>query len=507
MLWLVAPRTSAIAGTLARMTYRYATGLLASVVLVALAGCADMFAQSHEEPYDPGKYLRPGCAQGDARACLALGEATSFDVPHGEVNHFAAGGLAAYERACDLGVARACAQAGFAHAFGVRGAPAIDIARADHAFWRGCQLGDVFRCNELALDYRLGRHDRTRDLARAIDALEKACEFGDEQACPTAAVELTRGDGITPDRERAERLLRRDACRTLPAVACRGALASRYLTLVAHGGEYHVRARALLEEACQAREPRGCLSLASLLTDGVGGPRDVPRALELLDAACEDGDPQACLASGWTRLRREREARERATRELDAPARSESVKGDTERAARSLQRGCELGPSADLGACERRAAGMLADAHEFPRALDILGRRCAVDDLAACVMQGRVMTRRPGTDAAAVKLFRRGCDAGVQAGCVQLAVMMADGRGTRRDRAEAERMLRRACDQGEGSACSSLDLLKNVASGVATASKGLGSMLWGMLFKPLLLLPLAPFAPREVFSWWYPGGR
>jgi TPR repeat protein len=60
--------------------------------------------------------------------------------------------------------------------------------------------------------------------------------------------------------------------------------------------------RAPLEESCQEGDTDACLGLASMLLDGVGGPRDAKRALGIYKTACDQQDQRGCSSLGLAYL-------------------------------------------------------------------------------------------------------------------------------------------------------------------------------------------------------------
>jgi uncharacterized protein len=63
-------------------------------------------------------------------------------------------------------------------------------------------------------------------------------------------------------------------------------------------------------------------------------------------------------------------------------------------------------------------------------------------------------------DARAVELFRKGCDAGVAMGCLDLGVMVASGRGVTKDPKKARELFDQACQAGVTDGCDKLKKLQ-----------------------------------------------
>ncbi|HTR55989.1 MAG TPA: tetratricopeptide repeat protein [Kofleriaceae bacterium] len=175
---------------------------------------------------------------GDGPACLADGEAQGKAHPETY-----APALRSYQRACDLGAARGCAEA----------ANIYDSGRT----WNGV----------------------ARDVDKALALYRKACENGYAPACDSLGLMLYAGEDVTHDNEAAARWFRK-AC---DAGAMHGCTSLGYfyqagLTVKSDRG----KARELYLKACDGGDYQGCDNTA-LLDAGT----DDAKALEMFERGCK----------------------------------------------------------------------------------------------------------------------------------------------------------------------------------------------------------------------------
>jgi TPR repeat protein len=142
--------------------------------------------------------------------------------------------------------------------------------------------------------------------------------------------------------------------------------------------------------------------LASLL--GADGPKDVPRAARLLQRACDLGQADACveLASVY-------EARE--------PARAEALFA---KAARLTAIGCEAGEMRRCGGLAWLYTRGRGVPHDLAEAARLLQKGCDGGELILCRRLGNVYVRGDGVSrdsARATELFQRACSGGLREAC------------------------------------------------------------------------------------------
>ncbi|MFO0585604.1 MAG: sel1 repeat family protein [Anaeromyxobacter sp.] len=209
----------------------------------------------------------------------------------------------------------------------------------------------------------------------------------------------------------------------------------------------------LLAEACDAGRRLACAHLGVLLEEGVVLRRDGPRALAFLERACDAGVGWACGELGLFLLRR----------------------GEGERGRAALREGCAIGSGA---ACTAR----LADVADPEAARRLAERACDLGDVDGCVA---LAARTPGGPAPATldRACRLGsseacaalgaeglgkrCDGGDGAACLQLGVLLEEGRVMRAEGAAAAARYERACAVGKAEACWRLGRLHRIGAGVA----------------------------------------
>ena len=237
------------------------------------------------------------------------------------------------------------------------------------------------------------------------------------------------------------------------------------------------RAADLFQQACDARDFRGCSDLAQMLEAARSMTKDEPRAAALYQRACDGGLGSACNSLG----KMYREGRgvtpdtARSTTLFDracsnsAPegcynlaveyARGVAVPKDEAKAATLYQFACDAGipgACANLGRAYREGQGVNQDLF---RARSLLQKACDGGSAPACSDLGVLYLRGDGGDkdaARAVLFFQRACDDGGQDGCYALGVAYSNGRGVGRDAKLAQTAYQRACELGLAAGCDTL---------------------------------------------------
>lgn len=191
------------------------------------------------------------CAQGYAEGCYSLGILHTIAMSPAAVGFFG--------RACELGHASGCAQAGAAYRFG-SGVPA-DNARGLELYRRACTLGSVTACTDLGMLYTDGEVV-PKDAAQAANWYRLAarwrrvaCASGSAPDCAQLAEMLLNGEGAARDPQQAA---------------------------------------VLFQKACDGNYPHACYGLAELYEAGQGVPRSVWNARWLRQQACRGAFPPAC---------------------------------------------------------------------------------------------------------------------------------------------------------------------------------------------------------------------
>ncbi|MCI0574189.1 MAG: sel1 repeat family protein [Myxococcaceae bacterium] len=142
-------------------------------------GCVDAAREAEQKGDAPraATLNTRACDAGVAGACAALGEAlaTGYGVSRDDAQ--AARRL---QRGCDLGAARACTTLGTLTWQG-RGVKA-DPARAGKLYLRACDGGDATGCFSAGICARTGTCAPRSD-AKAKKLLQRACDGGETRAC------------------------------------------------------------------------------------------------------------------------------------------------------------------------------------------------------------------------------------------------------------------------------------------------------------------------------------
>ena len=211
--------------------------------------------------------------------------------------------MAALERGCELGGARACLELA-----AVLGAPASDAAqhtRAAQIFERLCGEGLALGCREAGR----AREDGSvvaRDLVAARSFYQKACVGEDLSSCTRVGFMMARGLGGPAEPNKAAAVLR-VSCESAEVSSCTtlGQLAS----IKSEGAQEALdRAQRALTERCDVQQgadspaegqrsslvAASCEALGVLWKRGMGTKRDLARARSLFDRACQAGRPSAC---------------------------------------------------------------------------------------------------------------------------------------------------------------------------------------------------------------------
>jgi uncharacterized protein len=138
-----------------------------------------------------------------------------------------------YLKACDQGLAQACAGLGNLYASPPRSeedaqadrpeAKGPDYAKAVQLFEKACQLKDADGCAGLGILVADGKGAK-KDLARAVGLWQKACEFGSNVDCLTVGNFLAEGRGeVKKDVARAKKVFD-IACKRKYEDACKAAV-------------------------------------------------------------------------------------------------------------------------------------------------------------------------------------------------------------------------------------------------------------------------------------------
>lgn len=452
------------------------------------------------------KVFAPLCAKGDMLACVVEGWALtqvkpgipSVVGPDPEV------GMARFERACDAGLLRGCAEVGTLLREGVGGqadeAAALpfitraceggignacmglgtmylrgsgvdaDPARAADYYRQGCDRDDGLSCVGLAYQLAQGR-GVPKDGAAATTLMDKACNLGASDGCVGLGFAYLNGWGGQEDKAKAEQLFRA-ACEQDSAFGC-GQLGILQL------GADPAAGRATLEQACAGEDARACYMVGRLYREGVKGELtvDLPRALGFFYEACDLGSGDGCLAAAkaWLGGSGTPVDRARGVELAEMACNAEEPEGCYLLARLWMEAGNVRGALAKLEqSCEGGVAAACRDWALLPvhaddrRSLELMSRACEQNDGLACFKLGQLYAEGPTIPIDkpyAYRLFQQSCAANYLPACAEAGALGAHGSVTA-EPAQIYAMLERACKANIVTGCTHLGLLYHSGQGV-----------------------------------------
>lgn len=206
--------------------------------------------------------------------------------------------LALDKKACDAGVGLACFDLGTFQSNVYEGLPFSDEKVARKYFDRSCALGHPDGCNTAGLLHM------STDPAKGLALYQRGCDGGDGFVCNQLAMRLITGmDNTTKDLARGERLTRRACDLNIENCGFSGELLGKAnkpndAVELARRGCEDKDPRTGLDEGDQGRanQYRGeaCLTLGKFYRDGTGVKKDVKRAKALMTKGCEVGYAPSC---------------------------------------------------------------------------------------------------------------------------------------------------------------------------------------------------------------------
>jgi uncharacterized protein len=212
----------------------------------------------------PGESLESQCDKGDIESCASLGLRLLNDP--GPRSLRAPDYL---RKACDADHAAACNNLGFAydHRIGALS----DSSKAFELFSRACDLGSAMGCSNAG---RLARNTNTADAAELFD---RACKLGAKDGCVALAgtVEQMRSN-----------------CEAKPAQCNNWGYVHSNGIGVAMDKK---RALEIYEKACSAGAASACYNAGLLFTKGATGKVDNTRATARFQRACKMKHDEACF--------------------------------------------------------------------------------------------------------------------------------------------------------------------------------------------------------------------
>ncbi|USG63257.1 sel1 repeat family protein [Sneathiella marina] len=258
-----------------------------------------------------------------------------------------------YEKACNLGNAASCYNAGVVHNTG--DGEKIDDEKAEEFFQKGCNLfnesscralevksrkiqstgnstkvdrvacnpGQPARCNNLGNDF-LNGNGVPKDVPLAIQYYENACEYGEGIGCYNLGAMYENGNGVKRDSVKAVASLR-ESCRLGYPDGCY--LLGEYYNEGKNVGQDDRKAFEFFKTSCDGNVARGCHNLSVSYLKGEVVEKDSARAAQLLQKTCDEGMGRSCGLLGGLYLY------------------GEGVSKDETKAARLEKKACELDPS------------------------------------------------------------------------------------------------------------------------------------------------------------------
>jgi TPR repeat protein len=271
--------------------------------------------------------------------------------------------------------------------------------------------------------------------------LDEACSIGDERACAFVGRMWLDGRGLARDVARGISALVR-ACDGGVAIACM--VGVRWLSQPLYAREFpdasQLRARLGAEQACLGGESSSCSEVGLLFYFGRNGfPRDRARAARSYERGCDLGAALACNNLG------------------DALAYGDGVERDIVRSAAMFNRACRLGEAmgcANLGYMFEHGEGVVRDRG---RAGELYRNACASGDVYGCLhaeMLARQDAGAPRDPEHALTYWQRACTHADARACAFLGVIYEDGPdGVSRDAEKSLQAMNRACSMGDERGC------------------------------------------------------
>jgi TPR repeat protein len=306
-------------------------------------------------------------------------------------------GVVWLRKAADAGRAEAKIRLGLLYNEGKEGVPKDEL-EAFHLFRQAVEIDSRYGCT-LAVTYRQGKAV-TKDPTQAIAWFTKAAERG----CTTSMLNLgdmyAKGEGVPRNDVEAVK--------------------------------WYGNAREALRKSADAGETYALLTLANLLQDGLGGPKDEAGACRLFASAADNGNTAGMVRLGYCYYT------------------GVGAEKDPTKAAQWYRRGADKGDAAAmrlLGNLHLNGEGVEQDG---TAALGWLKKAADAGDVLAMAALGELYeTGRPGVakdEAAAAEWYKQSMENGHHEATLALADMYIDGRGVEKSEREGARLVRRAAD-------------------------------------------------------------
>ncbi|MEM9875435.1 MAG: tetratricopeptide repeat protein [Myxococcota bacterium] len=226
-----------------------------------------------------------GCRAADAACCFALarllaeGRGTGRDTPRAAT---------LMSQSCNADLAAACVGlAGLE-----RKVETPDEPEVQRLFERACTLGDATGCLEAGTRWAAGTGVAEASKTEALKRWEKACAGGSTRGCAALGLNLVLGLDTEKDPTRGAMLLLR-ACNASDALACKDLGGLHLAGLLPDSRP--AQGVVLLENACNLGYGEGCNELAVAHAQQLGGlTRDPATSARLFSKACRRESPAGC---------------------------------------------------------------------------------------------------------------------------------------------------------------------------------------------------------------------
>lgn len=230
-----------------------------------------------------------GCADKHAGCCLELGRllaegrGVTRDTPRA---------ASLYSRTCNAEVGKGCTR--LAELQLLLDEP--DQKEVQRLFDRACDLGDADGCLEAGSRWAAGTGVEEASKKEALSRWEKACAGGVARGCASLGLNLVLGLEVKKDPDRGQKLLLQ-ACNASDAHACKDLGGLHLAELVPEPDPK--KGVVLLENACNLGYGDGCNELAVAHAQELAGlTRDASTIARLFSKACRLASPAGCSNYG-----------------------------------------------------------------------------------------------------------------------------------------------------------------------------------------------------------------